>query len=244
MEPFTLSIRNLCGTAAAGVLPNGDNSIMRTPAALLFAGALLFAAAPVAARDQAAPRPAATADPAHPVTENRVTATDVAATPVSDLNLRKTQIPALLIAAQDDPYSVSGLRRCGDISAAIAHLDAALGDDLDMHRATGSSMSPGSVAQEVVANFIPFRGVIRELSGANDQDRKMRDAVFAGGARRGFLKGLGLSRGCPYPARPAPAALVARQALAAPAHSARPAARVGPNRKVRYAAQPVVQGAH
>ncbi len=217
---------------------------MRTFAAILLAGSLI-SAAPLAARDQTAPQPAATADPARPVTDGKVSAVDVVATPVSDLNLRKADIPALLTAAQDDPYSLTGLRRCADIAAAIGHLDAALGDDLDMRVAGSTGMNAGSVAQSVVGALIPFRGVIREVSGANESDRKMRAAVFAGGTRRGFLKGVGVSRGCPYPARPASDALVAqRAAQVQAARATSTATRRSGSKKVRYTAQPVVQTAH
>jgi hypothetical protein len=55
----------------------------------------------------------------------------------------------------------------------------------------------------VVGSLIPFRGIIRELSGANDQQRKVSTAIQAGVARRAYLKGVGQQRGCAYPARAA-----------------------------------------
>ncbi|MGG2005328.1 hypothetical protein [Novosphingobium resinovorum] len=60
----------------------------------------------------------------------------------------------------------------------------------------------------MVASFIPFRGLIREVSGANAQDRKVNAAIQAGLTRRGFLKGVGSAKGCRYPASPAPASVV------------------------------------
>lgn len=59
------------------------------------------------------------------------------------------------------------------------------------------------MAKNVVASFIPFRGILRELSGAAGQERDWRAAIYAGSVRRGFLKGLGQQKGCAYPARPA-----------------------------------------
>jgi hypothetical protein len=59
------------------------------------------------------------------------------------------------------------------------------------------------VAKNVVASFIPFRGILRELTGAAEQERDWRAAIYAGAVRRGFLKGLGQQKGCAYPARPA-----------------------------------------
>ena len=69
-----------------------------------------------------------------PVTDQAVSAGDVVRTPFSDLNLRKGEIPELLIRAQADPYGVAGLRKCGQLTAAIADLDAVLGDDIDLPR--------------------------------------------------------------------------------------------------------------
>jgi hypothetical protein len=60
----------------------------------------------------------------------------------------------------------------------------------------------------VVSSLIPFRGLIRELSGANAQDRAIQAAIQAGLARRGFLKGVGAVRRCGYPASPASSQVV------------------------------------
>jgi hypothetical protein len=59
------------------------------------------------------------------------------------------------------------------------------------------------MAQSVVGSLMPFRGIVREISGANDQRRKVQAAIEAGYARRAFLKGVGQERGCRYPARSA-----------------------------------------
>ena len=61
----------------------------------------------------------------------------------------------------------------------------------------------------MVGSFIPFRGLIREISGANEQERKLQLAIYAGSTRRSFLKGVGYQRGCPWPARPATPAMLA-----------------------------------
>ena len=71
------------------------------------------------------------------------------------------------------------------------------------------------MAQAAVGAFIPFRGLIREVSGANAQEKKVQAAVYAGSVRRAFLKGVGQQRGCRYPARPATHAdIAALQAVA------------------------------
>jgi hypothetical protein len=119
------------------------------------------------------------------------------------LNIEKREIPELLIEAQRAPYSLEGLSNCRRLIAAVREFDEVLGPDFDLPEEERSRISAGRVAKTVVGSFIPFRGLIREVSGANDHDRKVRAAIQAGLARRGFLKGTGLARGCAYPARPA-----------------------------------------
>ncbi len=181
-------------------------------AALIASSAVL--ALPAAASD---PVPAG-ANPAsaRPITNQKVTAVDVIATPAGDLNLRKGKIPALLDAAVADPYNLAGLKTCAQLSVAVNQLDAILGPDRDIPADRAERLSVGRVAQSAVGSFIPFRGIIREVSGANSHQRKIDDAVEAGTARRSFLKGFGQARGCAYPAREiTPAALVALEAQAA-----------------------------
>ncbi len=156
------------------------------------------------------PASAAQGEPDKPITQREPSAVDVVATPATDLNLRKGEIPAVLLAAQLDPYGLRTMRRCSDISAAVRQLDAVLGDDIDIAQAPGRKLSAGKVAQSVVGSFIPFRGIIREISGANDQDRRLQAAIYAGTARRSFLRGVGLQRGCAWPARPATPQMLAK----------------------------------
>jgi hypothetical protein len=138
-----------------------------------------------------------------PITDDEPDAGDVAKTPVTDLNIDKKEIPAILLNAQVQPYDLTGLGRCSRLIGEVTALDDVLGPDLDLPEEERDRISAGRVAKTVVGSFIPFRGLIREVSGANDHDRKVRAAIQAGAARRGFLKGLGISRGCAWPARPA-----------------------------------------
>ena len=48
----------------------------------------------------------------------------------------------------------------------------------------------------VVNAIIPFRGLVREISGAAPEQRRLNDAIDAGFARRGFLRGIATSRKC------------------------------------------------
>ncbi len=165
---------------------------------------------PLAAKD-----PPKAAEPEKPMNDRDVSASDVATTPLSDLNIKKGEIPQLLITAQEKPYDLSGISRCSQFAAAVGELDAVLGEDIDIAAVKNNRTSAGKVAQSVVGAFIPFRGVIRELSGANSQDRKIQTAIYAGSVRRAFLKGVGQQRGCRYPARSATAQIIAQeQALA------------------------------
>jgi len=200
-------------------------------------------------------------DPAKPMAERETSVKDAATSPLSDLNLKKDAVPPLLMAAQNQPYSLVGLRTCPQIAAAVGELDAVLGADIDLPAETRDRFTAGRVAQAAVGAFIPFRGLIREVSGANESDRKMQAAIMAGLARRGFLKGQGQARGCRYPARAATDADIAAIAAAAPpakdekakdgksanASSLAPATQAEPAKvkrrkgKVQFVQQPVVQ---
>lgn len=138
-----------------------------------------------------------------PVTDRDPNAERVAETPLRDLNLKKDGIPEPLQAAARDPYASAGLTTCAAVAAAVRELDALLGADFDTAEARRRGVTPGKVAESVVGSFIPFRGLIREASGAASAERQLQIAIFAGATRRGFLKGLGVQRGCAAPARPA-----------------------------------------
>jgi len=191
-------------------------------------------------------KPAEAKEPDKPVSDRAPSMGDAMATPASDLNLKKDTIPPLLLTAQERPYSLVGLRRCPEIAAAVGELDAVLGPDIDLPAEARNRMTAGRVAQAAVGSFIPFRGLIREISGANEQERKIQAAVQAGVARRAYLKGVGEARGCRYPARAAGPAEIA--ALAEPQPAAQPAAKPErkPSRKQRskgvtFTSEPVVQ---
>ena len=161
------------------------------------------------------PLPALAAQPEKPVTEREVTPVDVVTTPANDLNLRRNEIPAQLLAAQEKPYDLDGLKRCAAIASAVGELDAILGDDIDLGTEEAQrGPSAGKLAVWAVGSFIPFRGAIREISGANVHQRRMQEAIRAGFARRAFLKGVGQARGCRYPARAATPAVIAAAARA------------------------------
>lgn len=149
------------------------------------------------------------ASPAHAqMSEEEPDVEDVARTPLEDFNIDSDDIPDVLIAAARDPYASDGLTSCNDIVGEVAALDQVLGADFDLAvDEEGRRISAGRVAQSVIGSFIPFRGIVREVSGANERRREVNTAITAGMVRRGFLKGLGQQRGCDYPASPRPAGL-------------------------------------
>lgn len=132
-------------------------------------------------------------------------AADIALTPLGDLNLRNDPIPPLLLAAREAPYDPAGIRNCRDITRLVGELDVVLGADYDTEVPDdgGRNISAGNIAQRLLGSLIPFRGIIREVSGANEHERDFREAIAAGMTRRAYLKGRGQGMNCNYPARPA-----------------------------------------
>jgi hypothetical protein len=122
--------------------------------------------------------------------------------PLRDVNLLRTKIPAVLLDAMADPYARPRPLNCATISAQLAPLNGALGADLDepatdeddlMERGRETALG---VMAGAASSVIPFRGWVRRLTGAERHDKLVTAAVTAGAVRRGYLKGLGESKGC------------------------------------------------
>lgn len=178
------------------------------------------------------------------VAPKNVTAEDVVTKPLSDMNLKKEEIPPILIAARDRPYSLAGLKSCAAVQSEVGKLNAVLGDDIDVmeeqSRGDKRGNSVGSIAKSIVGSLIPFGGVIREISGANANERQWQQAIYGGTARRAYLKGYGQQRGCRYPARAAsPADIAMLQKTRAAEEAAKD--RKDKGGKAEYEAKPVVQ---
>jgi hypothetical protein len=144
---------------------------------------------------------------------NRSGVVGAVSAPARDLNLLRAKIPPVLLEALDDPYKRPTPATCPELIRLVLPLNEALGDDIDdpPTDAGGSLIDKGRDAAEDTAygmmagaaqDLIPMRGWVRRLSGAERHDRLVRAAVVAGGIRRGYLKGLGESRGCDPPATP------------------------------------------
>lgn len=116
------------------------------------------------------------------------------------------EIPAKLKKIQKNPYSLKGLRSCAAIQREVRELNEVLGPDVnekvDKSKAKKREETAGRVAGGAVRSIIPFSGIIGEVTGANAERRRYNKAVYAGTVRRGFLKGVGLQKGCKAPARP------------------------------------------
>lgn len=132
--------------------------------------------------------------------------------PFEDLNIKRTEIPPVLIRAQANPYDVNGMTRCEPIAAEVGALDDALGPDMDEPpppeksrreaTADGAADTTLEVVRGASTDVIPFRGWVRKLSGAERHNKQVQAAIRAGTARRAYLKALGMSMNCAPPAAP------------------------------------------
>ena len=175
------------------------------------------------------------ADPAN------VRPVDVVTSPLTDINLMKKDVPTVLVAALDNPYDLAGIKSCVGFTTAIMDLDMALGDDIDVAQTKTTEEKlgngAGAIAKSVIGSFIPFRSVIRQISGANAQQRAWDRALYAGSVRRAFLKGMGQSKGCAYPASAATPQVLAM--LSAQRDAERAAKKVKPLPAEQTAGAPV-----
>ena len=119
---------------------------------------------------------------------------DVLGGPAEDINVKRKAIPPALQAASADPYT--SVVSCPVIAQQIGELSEVLGPDFDSGTEASRRISGTKMAKGVVQGFIPFRGVIREVTGAAASERRYLLAVDAGIARRGFLRGLARARRC------------------------------------------------
>jgi len=169
----------------------------RHPLLLLALAAMLVA--PVAVAQTGAPAP---------TTGQR--AGQAARQPLEDFNVAKDEIPAKLIAIQDDPYAMKNMRTCYQIGSEVAELNDVLGADVDSSdEAKRKTVDTAiDVGGGLISGLVPFRGLVREVSGANAAEKRYQRALYSGISRRSFLKGLGQAKGCKPPA--APSAMAAK----------------------------------
>jgi hypothetical protein len=148
-------------------------------------------------------------------------AIEAATGPLQDLNIRRQEIPPLLVKAAMNPYARAKKIKCADIQTEITQLDELLGPDVQPKSITlassdgglvdnltnlGNIEAPetmslaegaGSLAKEALmstirskTNILPFRGIVRSITGASRHQKKLTAAYEAGKLRRAYLKGL------------------------------------------------------
>ena len=145
-----------------------------------------------------APKPAKAQDPEKD-DGWREKSMEIGPQPARDVGLSKKKIPPVLEDALDDPYSLKGLKTCAKLTAEIQRLNEALGPDYGVDNEYTENRA-GKLAEAggktIVNSIIPFRSLVREISGAAPADRHLEALGDAGLARRGFLRGVHLKQGC------------------------------------------------
>jgi len=178
---------------------------------------VLFSAACASTPDQ----PHATeADKSPGATERAIERTqsglgDAALSPLEDVNLKRAKIPEKFKEIRN-PYLVDVQTDCEQIGKEVMSLDVLLGRDWDIpppdkkgmsdRAADGASTAFLDAVSSGASGLIPYRGIVRTVTGANSHATKVRKAYERGSHRRTFLKGIGLAKGCSYPAAPLPPA--------------------------------------
>jgi len=146
---------------------------------------------------------------------NRTSAgfSDAASTPLTDLNLQREEIPKLL-ADLRSAYEPIPAVTCAAIGKMVMDLTAILGADTDAPPPPEKSLADKAgegaadltldTVSSTMSDFIPFRSLVREATGASAHDRRVRAAYERGVTRRAYLKGVGAQLGCAPPASPQP----------------------------------------
>jgi hypothetical protein len=129
--------------------------------------------------------------------------------PFEDLNLVSDEIPKPLAGLAENPYVPPPKPFCKTIAFEAAALNEVLGPDI------GDAPPPlllqdGAYAEKAAeiarhsavsfvrgqVNVMPFRSVVRRISGAERHSKEVARAFDAGRLRRAYLKGLSLAYQC------------------------------------------------
>jgi hypothetical protein len=125
--------------------------------------------------------------------------------PFEDFNIVRSKIPTVLIEAVSDPYARPAPVGCETLGVELSRLDDALGPDIDifqqkksrLDRSTSFVANAGTRAlKDITEGWIPMRGWVRYMTGAEQHSREVTAAISAGKVRRAYLKGLAQSEGC------------------------------------------------
>lgn len=145
----------------------------------------------------AAPTPAPAGD--KPITEDEPIK-DAVRQPLEDLSIVKDKFPPVIREAGAKPYDLSEIDGCADLEASISELDKLLGPDVDA-QTPEDRLKADTLLGSAIRNAIdlPFRGVVRTLTGAEKREKKRSQAIAAAMARRAYLKGVAHGRRCGMP---------------------------------------------
>ncbi len=132
--------------------------------------------------------------------------------PLRDLNMMQDKIPPVLLRAESHPYDLHGVNSCNDVLDRVAELDLALGPDVDTPKekrhtrvARGADFAAEAAldaAGSAAEHFLPMRGTIKQITGAQRYENHVKHAQLAGTTRRSFLKAIGMEHSCVWPAAP------------------------------------------
>ncbi len=139
---------------------------------------------------------------------------NAALSPLEDLNLKREPIPPVL-AGLATTYGLPEPVTCSAIANEVTRLNAVLGQDSDIPppdeeeeedygqwAADESADAALGAVESSARGLIPFRGLVREATGANRYADKVARAYQFGLTRRAYLKGYGHAMGCNWPAAP------------------------------------------
>ena len=123
--------------------------------------------------------------------------------PLRDLNMGQAAISPILLLAMADVYALPATGDCAALADEISALEQELGDDLDLRPFTGKEEGfAAGVLSSAIKGLMPYRSILRRITGADVRARRVAAAITAGGIRRGYLKGLGEAQQCGSPAAP------------------------------------------
>jgi hypothetical protein len=165
-----------------------------------------------------------------PTKRNNKTLGTAVAAPFKDLGIVRAEAPKQLSDIRY-PYDQARLENgCPQIRYEIDALEKLLGAETYVAPPaksggeTAKEAAGGAVmgaAENATTGFIPFRGIVRGVSGASAREAEIDRAILMGLMRRSFLRGYGLASQCDGvlppgsvpPGQPLPAAVPSEQLL-------------------------------
>lgn len=120
--------------------------------------------------------------------------------PVNDIGLDDIEIPEYLVS-MTNPYANTP-SSCAAIKVDLAKLNDLLGSDLDIpedEAVRREQKALNATSSTIGSVLIPFRGVVRAISGAASNERDARQAYERGLVRRAYIKGMARQMKCSLP---------------------------------------------